>query len=167
MWRCKRFPCLEHGNFTIPRPHFYDYSSCRSEIIGVTTDFRGHTVYRFLMFNLCIMVMIIVTNTTTTRHIPVPRAYVAPDQFGMDNSGQSKAELALTFSSSSTTGTDSKLLSALQMDPSIEKIHSAGADKPGRHTENSSILNSEFNLCLAAHTGGNLDILRIRILSRA
>ena len=38
-WRCQWFPCIEHGNFTIPRPNFYDYSSCSSEIIGVTTDF--------------------------------------------------------------------------------------------------------------------------------
>ncbi|GBN74735.1 hypothetical protein AVEN_261084-1 [Araneus ventricosus] len=29
-WRCKRFPCVTHGNFTIPIPHFYEYSSRRS-----------------------------------------------------------------------------------------------------------------------------------------
>ena len=46
MKRCgKTFPCIAHGNFTILRPNFYDYSFCRSEIIGVTTDFSGHTVY--------------------------------------------------------------------------------------------------------------------------
>ncbi|GBL92839.1 hypothetical protein AVEN_4543-1 [Araneus ventricosus] len=28
--------------------HFYDYSSCLSEIIGVTTDFSGHTVRKML-----------------------------------------------------------------------------------------------------------------------
>ncbi|GBO23370.1 hypothetical protein AVEN_207565-1 [Araneus ventricosus] len=44
-WCCKRFPCVGHVNFTIPRPHFYDYSSCLSEIIDVTTDFSGDTVY--------------------------------------------------------------------------------------------------------------------------
>ena len=45
-WRCNRFPWIAHGNFTIPRPNFFDYSSCRSEIIGVTTDFSRHTVYK-------------------------------------------------------------------------------------------------------------------------
>ena len=44
-WYCQWFPCIAHGNFTIPRPNFYDYSSCRYEIIGVTTDFNGHTVF--------------------------------------------------------------------------------------------------------------------------
>ncbi|GBM39313.1 hypothetical protein AVEN_171392-1 [Araneus ventricosus] len=43
-WRCKRLSCVAHGNFTYPSAHFYDYSSCRSEIIGVTTDLSGHTV---------------------------------------------------------------------------------------------------------------------------
>ncbi|GBN19974.1 hypothetical protein AVEN_149228-1 [Araneus ventricosus] len=50
-WRCKRFPCVADDNFTTPRPHFHDYSSCRSEIIGVTTDFSGHTVYATLTYN--------------------------------------------------------------------------------------------------------------------
>ena len=44
-WRYNRFPWIALGNFTIPRPNFYDYSSCRSEIIGVATDFSGHSVY--------------------------------------------------------------------------------------------------------------------------
>ena len=45
-WRCQWFPCIAHGNFTIPRSNFDDYSSCRSEIIRVTTDLNGHTVYQ-------------------------------------------------------------------------------------------------------------------------
>lgn len=37
--------CRKMSNyFAIPKPHFSDYSSCRSEIINVTNVFSGHTV---------------------------------------------------------------------------------------------------------------------------
>lgn len=39
------FHSAVHGNFTIPRPHFYDYRSWHSEIIGVTREFSGHIVH--------------------------------------------------------------------------------------------------------------------------
>ena len=42
---CKWFHCLAHGHFTIPRHHFYKYSSFRLEIIRVAMDLSGHTVY--------------------------------------------------------------------------------------------------------------------------
>ena len=48
-WRCKWFHCVvAHGHFTIPRHQFYDYSFFRLEIIGVATDFSGHTVYIYI-----------------------------------------------------------------------------------------------------------------------
>lgn len=43
-WRRKWFHSVGYCSF-IHRPHFYDYSSCRYEIIGVTTVFSGHTVF--------------------------------------------------------------------------------------------------------------------------
>ena len=42
------FFCVAHNNFTIPRPHFYDYSSCRWEIIWMVTNFSGQPVYLFI-----------------------------------------------------------------------------------------------------------------------
>ena len=48
-WRCKLFPCVTFHDFTIPRLLFYDCSFCRSEIIGVTTDFSGQTLVYILL----------------------------------------------------------------------------------------------------------------------
>ena len=45
-WRCKWFHCVAHDHFTIPRYHFYSYIAFRLEIIGVATDFSGHTVFK-------------------------------------------------------------------------------------------------------------------------
>ena len=58
-WRCKGFHCVARGHFTIHRYHFYDYSSFRSEIIGVATDFGRYTVLShsadnaYLSFYIC------------------------------------------------------------------------------------------------------------------
>lgn len=38
--------CRKTSNyFAIPRPHFSDYISYRSEMINETNDFSGHTVF--------------------------------------------------------------------------------------------------------------------------
>ena len=38
---CNRFPSVVHCNCSVTRPRFYDYSSLRSEIMGLITDFNG------------------------------------------------------------------------------------------------------------------------------
>ena len=44
-WHYKRFSSVTHANFITPRPHFYSCNFCRSEVIGMTSDFSEHTVY--------------------------------------------------------------------------------------------------------------------------
>ena len=51
-WRCEWFHCVAHDHFTILKHHFHDYSSFRLEIIGVATDFSGHTVYTGCPINI-------------------------------------------------------------------------------------------------------------------
>ena len=48
--RSKWFHCVAHVHLSIPRHHFYDYSCFHLEIVGVATDFSGHTVYFLLIF---------------------------------------------------------------------------------------------------------------------
>ena len=46
-WRRRWFHSIAHSYFTIPRHHFYEYSSSRSEVKRVARDFSGHTVYLY------------------------------------------------------------------------------------------------------------------------
>ena len=46
-WRRRWCQSVAHGYFNIPRHHFYEYSSSRSEVKRVARDFSGHTVYIF------------------------------------------------------------------------------------------------------------------------
>ena len=48
-WCCKWFHCVAHGHFTILGHKFYNYSSFHLEIIGVATDFSGHTIYNLFI----------------------------------------------------------------------------------------------------------------------
>ena len=33
-WCCQLFPCIAHGNFTIPRPNFYDLALAVQKLLG-------------------------------------------------------------------------------------------------------------------------------------
>ena len=46
--RRKWFHCVAQDHFTVPRPHFYDFSSFYLEIVGVATHCSGNTVYASL-----------------------------------------------------------------------------------------------------------------------
>ena len=48
-WSCKRFHCVAQSHFNRSRHHFYDYSYFHLKIIGVATDFSGHTVYMYIL----------------------------------------------------------------------------------------------------------------------
>lgn len=49
-WYHKWVFSVIHGKFIVLRPHIYEYSTWPPEIIGVTAEFSGHTVYIWYMF---------------------------------------------------------------------------------------------------------------------
>ena len=71
MWFVEyRLAVQRNAYLTIPRHHFYNYSSFRLQIIGLITDFNGHTVYR-IWYAHCInfgIIQINVTRQTSSLH---------------------------------------------------------------------------------------------------